>query len=118
VDRRKLGWLVVVAAALGVVAASLVSPSSLPSPARLGSDKLQHTAAYFVLALVSLYATETDNYKVAVVVFALGVCVELAQSFVPHRTASAADIAANGFGVAAAVVVALLVERAESVRKV
>jgi len=109
VDRKNLGWFAGGAAALGVLAASLVSPSVLSMPVAV-SDKLYHAVAYFVLAIIGFYATETENYKVAVVVFALGTCVELAQSLVPHRTASLADVAANGVGIVAAVVVAFLVD--------
>jgi VanZ family protein len=66
--------------------------------------------AYFVLTLVGFYATETEKHKVAVVVFALGAFVELTQAFVPYRTASLADVAANGVGVVGAVVVAFVVD--------
>ena len=109
VNRERVGWVVVVAAALGVVVASLVSPSVLSIPVTV-SDKLYHAVAYFVLALVGFYATETEKYKIAVVVFALGACVELTQAFVPYRTASFADVAANSVGVVGAVVVAFVVD--------
>lgn len=109
--------MIVVAAALGVVVASLVSPSFLRMPFGV-SDKIYHAVAYFVLALVGFYATEAENYKVAIVVFALGACVELTQSFVPHRTASLLDATANGFGVTVALCVAWCAQYVRGVRKV
>lgn len=114
-DRGKIAAFAIVLAM--VVVGSLVSPSSMPTPGFAGWDKIQHAAAYFVLAVVSFYATETENYKVAVVVFALGTCVELAQAFVPYRTASLLDAAANGFGVAVALCVVWCAQYVRNVRK-
>ena len=114
-EREKVAAVAVVLAV--VVVGSLVSPLRLPTPGLAGWDKLQHAVAYFVLALVSFYAAETENYKIAVVVFALGTCVELAQAFVPYRTASLLDAAANGFGVAVALCVAWCARYVRDVRK-
>jgi VanZ family protein len=116
VDRKKLGWLVVGAAALCVVAASLVSPSVLSMPVAV-SDKLYHAVAYFVLTLVALYIFDDEQpLVVAVGVVALGAGVEVAQSFVPYRTASLLDAVANAVGVAIALGVTWCAIRAESVR--
>lgn len=108
--RTKVAAVAIVLAV--VVVGSLVSPSSLPTPGFAGWDKLQHAAAYFALALVAFYASDRDRWLVvAVGVAALGAGIEVAQAFLPHRTASVADAAANVVGVAAALVVSLLAER-------
>lgn len=110
-ERRKVAVVAVVLAVAMVVVGSLISPSSLPAPALAGSDKLQHAAAYFALALVAFYAIDSDRWlAVAVGVVALGTGVEAAQAFVPYRTASVADAAANAVGVIAALAVVLIVE--------
>jgi len=107
-----LRWLAFGIVFFGIVAASLVSTSSLPAPALAGSDKLQHAVAYFALSLVSFYATDRDRWlAVAVGVAALGAGVEVAQAFLSYRTASVADAAANVVGVAVALVVSLVAER-------
>jgi VanZ family protein len=116
VDRKKLGWLVVGSAALGVIAASLVSPSVLSMPVAV-SDKLYHAVAYFVLTLVALYIFDDEQpLFVAVGVVVLGAGVEVAQGFVPYRTVSLLDAVANAVGVAIALGVTWCARRAESVR--
>jgi VanZ family protein len=76
------------------------------------SDKLYHAVAYFVLTLVALYIFDGERpLVVAVGVVALGAGVEVAQGFVPYRTASLLDAVANVVGVAVALVVSLLAER-------
>jgi VanZ family protein len=118
VDRKKLGWLVVGSAALGVVAASLVSPSVLSMPVAV-SDKLYHAVAYFVLTLVALYIFDDEQpLFVAVGVVVLGAGVEVVQGFVPYRTASLLDAGANAFGVAVALGVTWCAQYARGVRKV
>lgn len=83
------------------------------------SDKLYHAAAYFVLTLVALYVFDDERpLFVAVGVVALGAGVEVAQGFVPYRTASLLDAVANAVGAAFAVGVALCVQYARDVRKV
>lgn len=117
-DRKKLGWLVGGAAALGVVFASLVSPSFLSMPVAV-SDKLYHAVAYFVLTLVALYIFDDEQpLVVAVGVVVLGAGVEVAQGFVPYRTMSLLDAVANVVGVAVAVGVAFCAQYARGVRKV
>ena len=110
--------MVVVAAALGVVAASLVSPSFLSMPVAV-SDKLYHAVAYFVLTLVALYIFDDEKpLFVAVGVVVLGAVVEAAQGFVPYRTMSLLDTVANAVGVAVALSVTWCAQYARGVRKV
>ncbi|MDZ7689537.1 MAG: VanZ family protein [Halobacteriales archaeon] len=99
-------------AVVAVVAASLVSDPYLPTAdfvPGVASDKVWHAVGYFCLTLVALYVFDQRPLVVAVGVVLLGAGVELAQSFVPYRTASLLDMAANTVGVVFAVAVASFV---------
>lgn len=111
--RNRFG--VFVAAVAAVVVASLVPTEAAPSAAaeaHAASDLLWHAATYAALTFVGLYAVERERrLVVAGVVFCVGAGVEGAQAFVPYRTASLLDVAANSVGVVSAVVVAYVFER-------
>ncbi len=80
---------------------TLVSP-----PIRLAcSDKIAHAGAYgclgYLLAFARLPAGRDSWARVALVtvlVMAFGILTELCQSTLPHRDASAGDVAADAFG--------------------
>lgn len=111
---KRVRWSVFAVAAGAVVVASLIPVGTAPeaaADAHASSDLLWHAVTYAAVTAVGLYAAGRDRWlTVAVGVFALGAGVEAAQAFVPYRTASAADAAANGVGIVAAVVVAYAVE--------
>jgi VanZ family protein len=94
-----VGWLVT------VTIGSLLPPTSFPTWVDLGGnrDKIAHFVAYFVTALLFYLAfrprlKRTDIYAI---IFAAGygALLELAQLFVPGRTCSLGDLAANLSGV-------------------
>ena len=115
----RVRWLLVVVVVVGVVGGSLARPSAAPAFVWEAPGWLRHAGAYFVVALLAFYATEERWHPtVAVGVIALGAGVELAQAFVPYRTASLVDVAANAAGVFAAVAVVWCARYARSVRKV
>ncbi|MFW5984039.1 MAG: VanZ family protein [Halobacteria archaeon] len=103
-------WFVFAACAAAVVVASFVPTSTAPSTAaeaHAASDGLWHAATYAVLAGTGFYAAERERWLVvALGVFFLGAGVEAGQAFVSYRTASVADTAANGVGVAVALTIA------------
>lgn len=81
-----------------------VRSAPLPHVMRLGvSDALYHAGGLFVCTVLS-YVAYPRWYEWArgALMFALGVAVEYAQNFQPERTADMWEIAANGFGVALA----------------
>jgi VanZ family protein len=91
---------------------------ALPSAAARMSDKVQHFGAYFLLAVLLIAAGRMLGFSrgkvylaVLVVGVAYGMVDELTQLLVPNRTADPRDWAADMCGVAAACLVASLVEK-------
>ncbi|WP_440988895.1 VanZ family protein [Haloarchaeobius baliensis] len=107
-DRRRARlWGPAIAWALVVLVASLVDPPGAATPTTgpfgvLPADKWQHGLAYAVLG--GLVARALDRATVQAALLAVGLAVavgfgvELCQSFVPWRTASAVDGLANAVG--------------------
>ncbi len=90
-------WL---AAVLCVVVLSL-SPKYGP-PGALHADKLLHALAYGGLTGLpfAVFGRDRAVYAAAALMLPLGFGLELAQDFIPTRTADAADALANVIGVA------------------
>jgi VanZ family protein len=121
-DGRPLGPAVVLAAATVVLVGSLLptptaaSEASVVAPLGVGADKWVHAASY---AVVAGLAAATRGWgrrvpalvAVVVAVAAFGAGVEVAQSFVPGRTASGADAVANAVGAAVGVAAWWLIAR-------
>ena len=103
-------WFVFAACAAAVVVGSFVPTGAAPSPAaeaHAAADGLWHATTYAVLAATGFYAAERERWLgVALGVILLGAAVEVGQAFVAYRTASLADAAANGAGVAVALTLA------------
>jgi len=116
-------WLVFAVAALAVVSASLVPTGAAPSAveeAHATANLVWHAATYFLLTALALHAVDDRErwLVVAAGIIVLGAGVELAQAFVPYRTASLFDVAANAAGVFAALGFAWCARQARTVRKV
>ena len=89
-------WLAMVVA---VVVVSLL-PSTAP-PGEFGIDKVAHIAAYLVLTIIpaAVLPRTTAVRSVMLFLIAIGAGVELAQSYIPGRQGSAADMLANAAGI-------------------
>jgi len=88
-------------AVLAVVVVCLVPPPPLP-PLPENSDKLEHFAAYFLLAAgaVQLFRRGRVLLAVGVALVAMGVCIEFAQGALTEtRSADPFDALANTVGV-------------------
>ncbi|WP_256296674.1 VanZ family protein [Haloarchaeobius salinus] len=105
--RRAWRWGPAVAWAAVVLVASLVDPPGAATASTrpfgvLPADKWQHGLAYAVLGGLVARALERTTLQAALLAVALAVAVgfgvELCQSFVPWRTASLGDGAANAVG--------------------
>ncbi|HEX5048757.1 MAG TPA: VanZ family protein [Gammaproteobacteria bacterium] len=95
-----------------VLVAAVAVAELIPGPAvpNLGvSDKIEHASAYFVLTLwfAGLYRRHALPL-VAVVLFALGFALDLLQLTTKTRFFELYDVLANGCGILAALVLALL----------
>lgn len=103
----------VVAFAIAVVAVVFLSvtPRPLPTSGPLLSDKVQHLAAYAVLAILGGFGLAAGRRvgRVALALFGLGVAMEVVQSFVPGRFAGLDDVAANSLGILIGCGVALII---------
>lgn len=76
--------------------------SLTPSPIQVGpSDKLDHLAAYYVLALAADFAFPAAGFYLlkALPLFAYGVLMEVLQHYVPGRSAEATDAVADAAGI-------------------
>jgi VanZ family protein len=98
-------WLVVAADMAALFVAS--SRSALPELPGLPSDKLLHGAAYAVLGGLIIWAATRGRWwratarlvlAAALACVIYGVTDELHQAFVPARTPSAGDLAADALG--------------------
>jgi VanZ family protein len=112
----KKRWLIFGIVITATVGASFVPVSTAPEPAQkmhAASDLLWHAATYAVVATAGFYAADQDRWVfVAVGVFAVGACVEVAQGFIAYRTASLFDAAANAVGVSVSLAAASLTKKA------
>lgn len=105
---RRLSGAAFAAALLAVAVLSLLPSSRLPTVSV--SDKIEHLAAYAVLALIGSLRWNTARglLGLGLALVALGGLLELAQGLVPGRFTDAADFAANCTGVLLGLLPALL----------
>jgi VanZ family protein len=96
------------AGGLAVTVLCLLPVGALP-PVQLW-DKLEHMIAYAALAATGCLGFTGSRSRIIIVVslLALGIAIELAQSLVPGRDTSAADLLANGLGIIAGIGLARL----------
>jgi VanZ family protein len=97
-------------------AATIVWLSLTPSPPTVefeASDKLGHFGAYLLLMLwfCLLYRALPSRVAYGIVFVAMGVALEIVQGALGYRAYELADMAANGFGVAAGWAAAALAPR-------
>jgi len=83
-----------------------------------GQDKVQHAAAFVALAFAAALAYPAPagaqrgrDARIAAALLGYGVAIELAQGLIPSRTASAADVVADGAGVLLGLLLARLWRR-------
>ena len=100
---RRLALAAWTTAVLGVTIFSLL-PAFAP-PGDYGFDKLVHASAYFSLALLAhvAFARRWAALAAALSLIPLGCAIEVAQAFVPGRSADGWDAVVNGVGALAAV---------------
>jgi VanZ family protein len=99
--RRPRLWLGLwIAAIVGLIVVCLVPLDSLP-PLPDNSDKVEHLLGYFALsaAAVQLFGSRRALSLAAVGLVALGVGVEIAQSYTAYRSSDLVDAMANTLGV-------------------
>ncbi len=109
--RRRARWAVAAAYALLVLAVSSVPSEELPVPIRPGVDKVLHFAEYLLLGvLVGRAAEDRRGLSVARFLVLFAVCAafaafdELHQGWIPGRTPSVWDWAADAVGIASGLV--------------
>ena len=91
----------VLLAAVGVITHLATTQQQYPVVREL-SDKVSHFLAFYVLALLVDYSFPRTNLGIAKLgwLIAYGMLIEVVQSFIPNRTASLIDLAADGMGIA------------------
>jgi VanZ family protein len=95
-------------AATVVAVLSLLPAHDLPNVA--ASDKIEHAAAYFVLAILGGLGLRERRGLLFLFIFlcAMGGVIELLQAFSPGRSPDVFDALANATGAAAGILVALV----------
>lgn len=96
-DRRGLWWLLGLLMVAVVLHLSLMSAP--PEPLAFAhADKLEHGVTFAWLALWFLQIAPRHTLAVMAALLALGVGIEIAQSFTPTRSPEAADVVADTVG--------------------
>jgi VanZ family protein len=106
---RHLFWLMWIAALAVTFLAGLI-PQFAP-PGEYEADKLIHAGVFFALALPAALLAGEHRSRAILAVAALGLAIEIGQSYVPGRTGSVFDFGADMVGVAMAAWVGLLLQR-------
>jgi VanZ family protein len=96
------GWLLVAGVSFGSLMPGRYIPIAIPS------DKLLHAGTYFILMLwfSGLYKRHRDVAVVGVLLFALGLLLDISQGSFTRRTFDMLDVAANGGGILVAWIIA------------
>ncbi len=109
-------WAAVAAYAILIFAVSSVPSDSMKTPALPGIDKAAHLVEYFILAALLYRALKAHAVAhvmllTVIIATAYGITDEFHQRYVPGRTVSAADVAADAAGAAAFAAAALFTKR-------
>ena len=90
-----------------VIALSLIPQDAMPDPETW--DKANHVAAYGAIAVAGGlgYRSRRALLRIALGLLLLGAGLELAQSVLPGRVASVADLLANAIGIALGLLLAV-----------
>ena len=85
----------------------------------LFNDKLAHFITYFILTFVALLSSNQKHSLLSILVIQIliGICLEVAQSFIPGRTPEFLDVLANSFGVMFGAIVYFLFRKIKSIAK-
>ena len=94
-------WRLAFAAVLTGVVVIALWPSGHGADWFAQADKVRHALAFIALWAVGRRAGLRPSWMLAAGLIAFGVGIEVVQSFTPDREASAADVLADAFGIAA-----------------
>ena len=104
------GWRAAFWAALGLATWTALRPI-MSEEWFSGQDKVLHLMAYGGLYGLGRLAFSWHGWRLSSALLAYGVIIELLQSLTPHRFMSAADVVANGAGLAVGALVLARVQR-------
>jgi VanZ family protein len=108
--RHPRAWLALWWLAVALVFAACLLPARDLPRTPPGFDKIEHAAAFFLLAAsaVQLFATRRALWRAALGLLALGAAIELAQfAFTSSRSMDPRDVLADAVGVALGFAIAL-----------
>ncbi len=106
-------WRTLLALLLCIVTWLALTPAPPPS-ADLGWDKLNHIAAFAALAAAAFLGYGGAWRRIAMALLGYGAMIEVLQSFTSARSSDAADLLADGLGIACGLVLAAAAVRAAS----
>ncbi|HMO47980.1 MAG TPA: VanZ family protein [Rubrivivax sp.] len=108
--RRDSAWRVLLALLAALVAALALTPAP-PERLSLGWDKINHLSAFGALAVCVMFGwrdAPVAQRAMLLALLAFGGAIELLQRYVPGRSAEWADLLADGIGIVAGALLALL----------
>lgn len=111
---RRLFWPLWLAALAATFLAGLLP--QLSPPGEYEADKFLHGAMFFALGLPAALLCGERRWRALVAVAALGLAIEIGQSYVPGRTGSVFDFGADMIGVATAAWVGMVLRRRLALR--
>lgn len=104
------GWRAAFWAALGLATWAALRPV-MAEEWFSGQDKVLHLMAYSALYGLGRLAFPWHGWRLSGALLTYGVIIELLQSLTPHRFMSAADVVANGAGLAVGALMLACVQR-------
>ncbi|MBL8328200.1 MAG: VanZ family protein [Rubrivivax sp.] len=103
-----MAWSVLLAVLSVYVLYGALTPN--PKGPSLGWDKANHAAAFAVLAFCAVFALRERPrhvFWIAYLLLALGLAIEIAQTFVPGRLGDWQDLLADAVGIAVGLMAAI-----------
>jgi VanZ family protein len=116
--RHTAAFRVLLGLALVVASWAALSPNPIPLPEGAQMDKWAHLATYVVLAMLVDFSWPDRGFDPPkwAILLGYGIAIELAQSQIPNRMLSPADVLANGAGISLYAFVLLRTLRASGLR--
>ncbi|WP_240695145.1 VanZ family protein [Corallincola luteus] len=91
-------WIYIVTLVICVIVISVLAFNDPPKQASMPNDKISHYLAFFALALLISHGLLLKIRYQLVLLGSYGLLIEWVQSYLPYRTASIADFAADMAG--------------------
>ncbi|MBT7605496.1 MAG: VanZ family protein [Kordiimonadaceae bacterium] len=112
-NKRKVIWGLMV---LVVVILSLLPQDQISTQLSF-NDKVAHFLIYFILTFIALLSSTKKHSLLSILAIQIliGICLEVAQSFIPGRFPEFLDVIANSLGVLVGALVYFIFQKIKSI---